>query len=141
MKVFVALSFVILLVLISLPLFENDGVVMMAGGVDGVDGCIRIPSVGIYAPLSLVCYDTCCYMGLWNGGRIDMDCDLSAVCIGDWARVDQEYSLMLECVSIESCFLVGDVLIGWRGIVRSDGDVLICDMSSIVVRVSRWIKL
>lgn len=128
------LTFLILtmLPLIALPLLDRGRYVA---------GRIRIPVADISAEvLTASCGSDCgCCGVLWQGGVVTTTSDLSAVQIDDTAyltTVDGERSV-LECVEITPCLRVGNTLIGWRGILQSDGDVLIVSGS----RVYRWARL
>ena len=119
-SVFVTLLVLIMLPVVALPIIAKpDGVVMKATiAAPNEQGSIRIPNAGVDASLSLVHYDPCCYMGLWNGGTIIDDAHIfGAVKVDDWAEIDMpECHLVLECVEIKHTF-------GW--LVKPEGDVLI----------------
>lgn len=131
-----------LLCLLSALLCAQPGTVMTTSPTapGPVVGALCIPAAGVKAELRLIHEDcACCGLGLWGGGVVDMPgADLSAVQIGDRAYVEQgELSLVLECVEVLEGLRVGNTLIGWRGVVRSDGDVLIFDGN----RVYRFVVL
>ena len=125
-KVFIALLIAIMSPVFILPMLaDTDGVVMRASNAaPNTQGSIKIPSAGVDASLSLAHADCdCCYMGLWNGGRIIGDAEMfESVKVGDWADIrTPECHLVLECVEIKhtlGCFVKaeGDVLIvcGWK---------------------------
>ena len=80
----------------------------------------------------------CCGM-LWQGGIVTTTADLSAVQLYDMAcliTVDED-SMAMECVEITPCLRLGSTLIGWRGILRAEGDVLVFSGG----RAYRFIKL
>ena len=64
---------------------------------------------------------------LYNGGIVHTTADLSAVQLYDMAcliTVDED-SMAMECVEITPCLRLGSTLIGWRGVIRPEGDVLV----------------
>lgn len=138
----VALS--ILCILIALAIGGTDDVAMRTDD-GGHHGRLCIPSAGVDTKLSLVhegC--TCCYMGLWNGGKIYGDAQtLSSVKVGDWADImTADYRIIVECVEVADCLAICGKLIGLRGIVKSDGDVLLCvGLGWCRVRVYRMARL
>lgn len=97
---------------------ENNGLMPL--------GVVKIPSANIETLLYPVRVDTCCDIIPWNGGRIQAgDTEVFAgIGLWDWAEVEPE-GLVLECVSIDRCVQIGGWLVGWQGIIRPEGDVLI----------------
>ncbi len=88
-------------------------------------GTVKIPSAGVHALLYPVHVDNCCDIILWNGGIIHADNEAFAkIELWDTATIKPE-GLVLECVSIDHCVTIGEWLVGWRGIIRAHGDVLI----------------
>ncbi len=102
---FLCIMILLMLPLCVLPLLDiPDGAVMEATQTPSPQGEISIPEAGVKAGLMLVHDDcTCCYMGLWNGGRIYGDAQMFAsVKVGDWADIDMlDCHLVLECVEIK----------------------------------------
>ncbi len=92
-------------------------------------GSLRIPSDEINDSVSITGHgDACgCTDALWNGGQARTDADMHRVSIGATAYLTTECGThyVLECVSIDRCVTIGEWLVGWRGIIRADGDVLI----------------
>lgn len=89
-------------------------------------GTMEIPSADIHTLLYPVHVDNCCDVILWNGGRIHTD-DTEAFAeieLWDSATIKPE-GMVLECVSIDHCLQIGGWLVGWHGIIRPHGDVLI----------------
>lgn len=131
-SVFVTILMLLLLPLIVLPLLSvPDGVVV---------GRISIPSQGIQAEIMTADMPTCdgCPI-LWQGGVATTDADLSALELWDMADVitiDGGH-YVLEYVGIVPCIRVGRWLIGWRGIIRADGDMLLVNEN----RAYRFVRL
>ena len=68
----------------------------------------------------------CCPL-LWNGGIATTTADLSDVRLYDMADVvtlDGGHYVM-ECVEIIPCIRVGRWLIGWHGVVKAKGDIIV----------------
>lgn len=68
----------------------------------------------------------CCPL-LWNGGIATTPADLSAIRLYDMADVvtlDGGH-YVLECVEIIPCIRVGRWLIGWHGVVKAQGDIIV----------------
>lgn len=137
------IPFLIILILLLLPLCVlalldiPDGAVMEATQTPSPHGEICIPEAGVNAGLVLVHDDcTCCYLGLWNGGRIYGDAKtFESVKVGDWADIYQpEVHLVLECVEIKHTL---------SAFVKADGDVLVCVKTAfpLVLRVYRFVRL
>lgn len=130
---------ILLLPMIVLPIFSApSGVVMRVTSASPYEqGSIRIPNADVDAHLSLVHVDCdCCYMGLWNGGRINVDAQLfESVKVDDWASiVTAEYRIIAECVSIT--YQV-------EGFIEPGGDVLVCVKTPIplLLRVYKFVIL
>lgn len=128
-----------MLPLIVLPILDiTDGAVMNVCADDPANqyGRIKIPSAEIDVPLAYVSDDCGCYLGLWNGGRINGDAQMfEAVKVGDWAMIYQpEGNLVVECVQISYAV---------EGCIRADGDVLVCVKTPfpLIIRVYRLIVL
>ena len=68
-----------------------------------------------------------CCPSLWGGGVAGTYEDLSTVQVGDWAdiRTIDGGHYVLECVEITPCIRVGRYLVGWRGVVKADGDIIV----------------
>lgn len=71
--------------------------------------------------------DCGCSPPLWNGGIVTTPADLSTVQIGDWAdiRTLDGGHYVCECVEIMPCMRLGKWLIGWRGVVKAEGDIIV----------------
>lgn len=71
--------------------------------------------------------DCVCCPVLWNGGIVSTAEDLSSVKLYDMAdvRTLDGGHYVLECVEIIPCIRVGKYLIGWRGVIKANGDVLV----------------
>jgi len=120
-SVFVTLLVLFILPMVVLPIITKPtGVVMEATiAAPNTQGSIKIPSAGVNASLSLTHFDCdCCYMGLWNGGRINGDAQMfESVKLGDWAEIVMpECHLVLECVELK--YSIGQLD-------KPNGDVLI----------------
>ena len=138
-RTFVALLILVMLPVLVLPLFDTaDGPAC---------GSIRIPAAGLTANVYYIHQPQtcgCCGM-LWNGGQVDIKEDVSAVRIydvADMTTIDGTHHV-LECVEIVSCIRVGRWLIGWSGVLRTNGDVLLCTSANRwpFVRVLRLTRL
>lgn len=122
----------IILVALALPLF-----LPVTGD---VVGRIRIPSADLSAELYGTHVADCgCCPALWNGGIVSTLADLSPVEVGDMAKVTtlDGGRYVLECAEIVPCIRWGRWLLGWRGVIRANGDVLIVSGG----KVYRWIML
>lgn len=122
--------FVILLILMMLPLCALP----ILSPADGfVAGRIRVPKADVHAEFTMISHGLdcgCCGM-LYNGGIVYTTADMSAVQLYDtgfFVTVDED-SQALECVEIVPCIRVGKYLIGWRGVVKPQGDVLVFSRS------------
>lgn len=130
--VFVTLLILLMLPLLMLPILDRD--MHLAGH-------ILIPAADIRAEVMTASHGSdcgCCGM-LWQGGIVTTTADLSAVQLYDTAcliTVDGD-SMALECVEITPCLRVGRWLIGWRGVILPEGDVLVVSGG----RVYRWARL
>lgn len=118
-------GFAIALVLLMLPLI----VLPLLSPTQYVAGRIRIPAADIHAEVMTASHgpDCGCCGVLWQGGVAYTTADLSGVKVYDTAElvtVDGD-RMVLECVEVVSCLRVGSTLIGWRGILRAEGDVLL----------------
>ena len=141
-KVFIALLITVMLPLVILPMLaDTDDVVMSATNAAPNEpnqlGSIKIPQAGVDASLSLTHVDDeCCYMGLWNGGRINGDAQMfKSVKVDDWADiVTEDTRIVAECVGISYAV---------EGFIRADGDVLVCVKTAfpLVMRVYRFVIL
>lgn len=123
--IFLTLLTLLLLPLIVLPLLSVDA---------AVAGEIKIPTAGIWAEFMTADMPVCdCCPALWNGGVATTTADLSSVQVWDVAdlRTLDGGHLVLECVEILPCIRVGRWLIGWRGIIRTEGDVLLVSGNSV----------
>lgn len=72
--------------------------------------------------------DACdCCAPLWGGGIVTARADLTSVQVGEWATITllDGTRLVLECAAIVPCIRVGRWLVGLRGIIRADGDVVV----------------
>ena len=130
--VFVALLLTLMLPLLVLPILDRDM---------HVAGHIRIPAADISAEVMTASHGSdcgCCGM-LWQGGIVTTTADLSTVQLYDTAcliTVDDD-SMAMECVEITPCLRLGSTLIGWRGVLLPEGDVLVFSGG----RAYRWIRL
>lgn len=141
-SVFITLLVLTMLPVVVLPLLTApSGVVMMATiaapNEPNQQGSIKIPQAGVDASLSLAHVDDeCCYMGLWNGGRINGDAQMfESVKMDDWADiVTEDTRIVAECVGISYAV---------EGFIRADGDVLVCVKTAfpMVMRVYRFVIL
>lgn len=112
-----------------------------------VAGRIRIPAADISAEVMTASHGSdcgCCGV-LWQGGVAYTTADLSGVQVDDKAEI---YTVdgghfVLEFVGMTHCLKIGNVLIGWNGITRANGDVLLCDRAGATpfVRVFRFVRL
>ena len=146
---FVTLLLLLMLPLTALPLLSPaelppsspDGDATSLGEGGFVAGRIRIPAADIHAEVMTASHgsDCGCCGTLWQGGIASTTADLSAVQVDDMAElvtVDGD-RLVLECVAVEPCVRVGRWLIGWRGVIRAQGDVLVYSGGS----VYRFVRL
>ncbi len=132
---FVALLLTLMLPMVVLPiLLDAQPSLHIAGE-------ILIPAADIRAEVMTASHGSdcgCCGM-LWQGGIVTTTADLSTVQLYDMAcliTVDGD-SMALECVEIIPCLRVGRWLIGCRGMILPEGDVLVVSGS----RVYRLIRL
>lgn len=148
----VAIVIITMAALLAITVTKNSGEVAMSTMPLSDDaiyyGVFTIPNAGIETELYRF-YDgcSCCFFGLYNGGRIissgkeDWDC----INVGDYAYIKSEElgKTVFELAEIIDCINVSEALIGLRGLIESNGDVLLCvyDNNSPVVRVYRWIML
>lgn len=129
--------FLIILILLMLPIC----VLPLLLPAQHLSGHILIPAADIRAEVMTASHGSdcgCCGM-LWQGGIVTTTADLSAVQLYDTAcliTVDED-SMALECVEITPCLRLGSTLIGWRGVLRPEGDVLVVSGG----RVYRFIRL
>lgn len=129
--------FLIILILLMLPIC----VLPILLPAQHVAGHIIIPAADIRAEVMTASHGSdcgCCGM-LWQGGIVTTTADLYTVQLYDTAcliTVDDD-SMALECVEIIPCLRVGRWLIGWRGVIRPEGDVLVVSGS----RVYRFARL
>lgn len=137
--IFLLTLIILLLPMIVLPMLSApSGVVMRATSASPYEqGSIRIPNADVDAHLSLVHVDCdCCYMGLWNGGRINVDAQMfESVKVDDWASiVTADYRIIAECVSITYAV---------EGFIEPGGDVLVCVKTPIplIMRVYKFVIL
>ena len=95
-----------------------------------VAGSIRFPARGIEAEVYTQAHgpDCGCASTLWHGGIVTTDADLSNVQVGDFAYLvtPDGTRLVLECVDIMGCLVIGHTVItSWGRVVRANGDVLL----------------
>ena len=94
-----------------------------------VCGSIRIPARGVEASVYTSEAEPIDGMSsLWQGGTVTTDADLSRVQVGDFAHIytTEGEHLVLECVSIMGCLVIGQTMItSWGRVVRANGDVLL----------------
>lgn len=116
----VAVSFFLVIVMAVLA---NIDALVMEGYV-----CGRIRAGDIHAEVHTINEAPCdCCPILWNGGIATTTTDLSDVRLYDMADVvtlDGGH-YVLECVEIIPCIRVGRWLIGWRGVVKTQGDIIV----------------
>lgn len=129
-RTFILILTLLMLPLCALPLLSPD---------DGyVCGRIRIGDT--LAEIHTTHGPSCdCCPAMWNGGIVTTTADLSSVRLQDWADVvtlDGGHYVG-ECVEIIPCVLVGKWLIGWRGVVKTEGDILIYT----VYKAYRFVRL
>ncbi len=131
-SVFLTILMLLMLPLLMLPILDRDM---------HVAGHIRIPAADISAEVMTASHGSdcgCCGM-LWQGGIVTTTADLSTVQLYDTAcliTVDED-SMALECVEITPCLRLGSTLIGWRGVILPEGDVLVVSRG----RAYRFIRL
>lgn len=94
------------------------------------DGCVagRIRIGDIHAEIYTSHGAACdCCPALWNGGIATTPADLSSVQVGDWADIKtlDGGHYVGECVEVIPCIRVGRWLIGWRGVVKAEGDIIV----------------
>ena len=99
-----------------------------------VQGRVRIPAANIHAEvLTASCTPSCGCCGIfWNGGVGFVDSDLSAISVDDTADL-KTYDgghLVMECFRIETCLLIGDTLIGLRGLIQANGNVILVSLDA-----------
>ena len=116
--VFIALLVMIMLPLIALPLLDAP-----EWSVAG-----RIRTGDIRAEIMTIPGTSCdCCPALWNGGIVRTNADMTPVQLYDMADVvtlDGGHYVM-ECVEIIPCIRVGRWLIGWRCVVKAQGDIIV----------------
>lgn len=116
-------AFVTLLVLFMLPVV----VLPLLPTADGfVAGKMRIGDIRAEIMTTHGAGCGCC-PALWNGGIATTTADLSNVRLYDMADIitlDGGHYVM-ECVEIVPCIRVGRWLIGWRGVVKVQGDIIV----------------
>lgn len=119
--IFVTILIILLLPMIVLPLLSPRQ--------QYVAGRIRIPARGIEASIYTSEAEPIDGMSsLWQGGTVTTDADLSNVQVGDFAHIytTEGEHLVLECVSIMGCLVIGQTMItSWGRVVRANGDVLL----------------
>lgn len=122
MKRFALFLIILLLPLIVLPILSAPHELHAAGS-------IRIPARGIEASIYTSEAEPIDGMSsLWQGGTVTTDADLSNVQVGDFAHIytTEGEHLVLECVSIMGCLVIGRTMItSWGRVVRANGDVLL----------------
>lgn len=93
-----------------------------------VCGRIRISTRDIHAEmLAEHGVDCGCCPSLWNGGVTSTTADLSTVSLYDMADIvtlDGGH-YVLECMEIVPCIRVGNLLVGWRGVIKVQGDIIV----------------
>lgn len=92
-------------------------------------GMLCISGAGIRAEISITGHalDCGCCPSLWNGGIVTTTANLASVQIGYWAdivTIDGGH-YVCECVEIIPCVRVRCWLIGWWGVVKADGDIVV----------------
>lgn len=119
--IFVTILIILLLPMIVLPLLDSHDL--------HVAGSIRIPARGIEASVYTREEEPIDGMSsLWNGGTVTTDADLSNVQVGDFAHIytTEGEHLVLECVGIMGCLVIGQMVItSWGRVVHANGDVLL----------------
>lgn len=129
-RVFITLLILIMLPLIALPLLDA-----LEWSIAG-----KISIGDIHADILTAHEAVCgCCPALWSGGIATTLADLSEVQVWDTAEIvtlDGGH-YVLECAEIVPCIRIGNVLIGWRGIVEAEGDVLIYSKGT----VYRFVRL
>lgn len=129
--------FLIILILLMLPIC----VLPILLPAQHVAGHIIIPAADIRAEVMTASHGSdcgCCGM-LWQGGIVTTTADLYTVQLYDTAcliTVDDD-SMAMECVKIIPCLRFGRWLLGWRGVILPEGDVLVVSGS----RVYRFARL
>lgn len=123
MKRFVIVGILIIVaVLVVLPFLSAPHELHEAGS-------IRIPARGIEASVYTREAEPIDGMSsLWGGGIVTTDADLSRVQVGDFAHIytTEGEHLVLECVSIMGCLVIGQTMItSWGRVVHANGDVLL----------------
>jgi hypothetical protein len=105
-----------------------------------VIGKLKIPAHDIRTTLMTAPEQSCgCCPVLWNGGIAYAQDDISAAQVGDTAKVTtlDGGRYVLECAEIVPCIRIGCYLVGWRGVVSADGDIIVFSGG----KVYRWIML
>ena len=93
-----------------------------------VVGKLKIPAHDIRTVIMTAHEEGCgCCPSLWNGGIVHALEDLSPVQLYDTADLTtlDGGHYVLECVEIVPCIHVCGYLIGIRGVVKADGDVVV----------------
>ena len=148
-KIFVTALLLLMLPLTVLPVLSPgelppsspDGDATSLGEGGYVAGRIRIPAAGIHAEVLTASHgpDCGCCAPLWQGGIASTTADLSSVQVDDTAELLllDGSRLVLECAEIVPCIRIGNALIGWRGVIEAQGDVLLVCGG----RVYRFVRL
>lgn len=93
----------------------------------GVTGTLKISAHGLRTVFMTTPGESCdCCPHLWNGGIAYAFESLSPVQVGDMADVTtlDGGHYVLECAEIVPCLRVGGYLVGWRGVVKVNGDII-----------------
>ena len=138
-KMFVTALLLLMLPLTVLPLLSPGE--LPPSSPDSVAGRIRIPAAGIHAEVLTASHgpDCGCCAPLWQGGIASTTADLSSVQVDDTAELLllDGSRLVLACAEIVPCIRIGNALIGWRGVIEAQGDVLLVCSG----RVYRFVRL
>lgn len=114
--------------IIAITILALIAPLMLSSADNYVAGKIRIG--GIRAEVHTVNEAPCdCCPILWNGGIATTTADLSAIRLYDIADIvtlDGGH-YVLECVEIIPCIQVGGCLVGWQGVIRTKGDIILYD--------------
>lgn len=116
------------------PLIGTMLILLLAFAMTATDtahsvGRIRIPEADIDTEIYIEGHEqNCgCCPSLWNGGIVTTTANLASVQIGYWAdivTIDGGH-YVCECVEIIPCVRVRCWLIGWWGVVKADGDIVV----------------
>ena len=119
-------NFLIILIILLLPMIVLP---LLSPRAQYVAGRIRIPARGIESSVYTSEAEPIDGMSsLWQGGTVTTDADLSNVQVGDFAHIytTEGEHLVLECVNIMGCLVIGQTMItSWGRVVHANGDVLL----------------